>query len=236
MRALCWGTLLLNVVVFVFLMVYLSIVHLNLVLTFKYLTPSDVPPYSPHITYPDIDQRYGIDWFLYATDYLRFVPLISVPTTMQATLLYTNGFEDENVVLVAVIEGIEIVKFGVRLVEWAFCSNVQICRYDNPADNPPSMFAPTNQLWLWTVWFNFVFIFVLLFYLAISMFIKSGKKKYIDTLRRDGIKVFEIKPNEKPQIKQRTSRGQTRFEKFILDTVEGSLGELLKQRLGYEKE
>jgi hypothetical protein len=192
MKFLYCGTTIFNVIVLAFLFIYFAIVHLNLVFTFKHLTVSDVPYYDTGVTYPNIDQRFGIDWWMYLTDYFRFIPIFSMNATIGASLLYVHGYETTNIAVIGILLIWEILKLlVVRIPEWASCANIQVCRNENPADNPPSAFEFTSMLWQWTVFFNVAYIGVLVIYLILAAFIKREQKEYYEELKKKGIKIYD---------------------------------------------
>jgi hypothetical protein len=167
---------------------------LNVVFTFKHLPVSAVPYYNPAATFPNIDQRYGVDWFVYVTDYLRFIPIFSSNAAIGGALLYPIAYEEINTGAIVLLTIWELLKLlVVRIPEWSDCKNIQICRNENPADNPPAAFELTSALWQWTIFFNVAFIGVLIVYIFLATQIKSGQKAYYENLKKKGITIY-VKP------------------------------------------
>jgi len=192
MKFIYWGTTIFNTIVLFFLFTYFAIVHLNLVFTFNHLPVSNVPWYDPSVPLPNLDQRFGFDWWIYVTDYFRFIPIFASLAVIGSSLLYTKAYEGLFVGSTVILLIWEVIKLlAIRILEWANCKNVQICRNENPADNPPSAFEMTSMLWQWTVFFNVAFIGVLIIYIIIGIFIKQGQKEYYEELSKKGITVYD---------------------------------------------
>lgn len=193
MKNIFWLITITNILYVSVLFIYLVIVHLNLVFTFDHLSVGDVPYYSGGVSYSSGAERFlGLDFWVYASDYLLFIPVFSTTASIASSIIYPKGPELFNIGSIAVILIIQVLKLAYRVIEWGFCSSYnQFCRPFNPA-TPTSSFGNTNFVFEWTVFFTLATIPVLLVYLFLSTQITQGKKDfYLNLSRNEDIRIVD---------------------------------------------
>jgi len=185
MRVTAWIAVITNVIVFAGLIVYFTVVALNLTFTFTHLTVDDVPFYdnpTDNILGESLSERYHLEYWVYASDFLRFIPPILLATVIGLALVEdAKTWAQLNVWTVVILIILEIFKLAWRLVQYGFCDDFQFCRPFDPLVST-SGFGPTNFIWQWTVWGNAAWIVVLVVYLIIATQVESGSDKFWEDL------------------------------------------------------
>jgi len=200
MRVVAWISTLTNVVVIAGLLIYFTVVALNLTFTFNFLTVDDVPFYdnpTDNILGESLSNRYHIEYWVYASDFLRFIPPILLPTVIGLSLLESGKvWAMSNVWIIVLLGILEILKLIWRVIQFGFCDDFQFCRPFDPAVMT-SAFGPTNFIWEWTVYFNAAWIVVLVVYLILAVQVESGARKFYKDLQKEGYVVREARQAEK---------------------------------------
>ncbi len=177
MRAVLWISIITNVVVTAGLFIYFTVVALNVVHTHKFLTSADVPYYGTDVSFESLADRYHVEYWVYASDFLRFLAPLTLATVIGLALLESVSFAQFNIWVVVLLIILDIIKLIWRLIQFGFCNESQFCRPFDPSKTA-SAFSNTNFVWEWTVWFNVAFIAVLVVYLVIATQVESGAKLF----------------------------------------------------------
>lgn len=183
-----------NIIVITGLIIYFTVVALNLTFTFTHLTVGDVPWYATGIFGELWAGRYHVEYWVYASDFLRFIPPILLATVIGLAIIEISYVWAEiNVWVVVLSIVLEVLKLIWRLIQYGFCADFQFCRPFDPLVTT-SGFGNTNFIWQWTVWGNFAWIAVLAVYLIIATQVEAGLSKYYSDLERQGIVVLSNNP------------------------------------------
>ncbi len=206
-----------NVIMIAGLFIYFSVVTLPVTFTFNFLTVDDVPFYdnpTNNILGESLSDRYHIEYWVFASDFLRIIPPLLLPTVIVLTIVegpdnYTWAMT--NVWIVALFIVLEVLKLFWRLTQWGFCDDFQFCRPFDPSVMT-SAFGPTNFIWEWTVYFNAAWIAALVVYLIIATQVESGARTFWRSLVKElGIPVIEDNPQ--------AAREYRSFQKKALDSI-----------------
>ena len=185
MKTLYWISNGIIYVVGAFLIVYYGAVHLNLVVTNPHLPPDDVSYYQTNKHYPgQIEYLTGVDYWVFASRFLRLIPLWTLSTAIGGAMLYRNTFESLAITFNAILLVWEFLTFVYRIVEWGTCGSYgQVCRPFNPATST-SAFGNTNFIFEWELWFGLAWMGVLAIIIYLLTEIKSARKDFWENLTK----------------------------------------------------
>lgn len=188
-----------NLVVGISLFLYFSIAPSFTVFTNKYLTTADVPYY---VTDPDwgffnwladpfFTDQFGMEWIWFLTDTWRFVfPLMWMFLMAAAFLITVDSIVMITGVSYGVLFFIEAIKTIVRIWQFGFCVNFQICRNWNPSECTQDS-CPPNYAFQWIFWYQLVFLFIALLYLIIVIFVSKASKQWHEKMEKKRNKKLE---------------------------------------------
>lgn len=179
LKTLFWAIVVWNIIYIGFLMAYNVVVPLNLVFTFTYLPIANVPYYTTDTTFPQQMERYNVDFWLYATDFLRWLPPFTISSAMTSAIVFgEKSYHEFNLAFIIILGVIELIKLAYRAAEWGTCGIYgQVCRPFNPA-TPTGTFGETNEIFKWTVYFNVGMLGALIIFLIFSLNIGASAKSY----------------------------------------------------------
>lgn len=176
-----------------FALAYFGFVHLNMVFTFKYLTVTDVPYYvgASETLWPTVVARYSLEWWLLLCDYFDFILPTILILYMFMDLKGIKGFK-----WVALgyffFDALLHLRFIYRIISWAFCGTYgNMCRSWDPLDTTKS-FSANNSLWSWVFWFEFAYIFGVLFpFFFIATYVPDSSKEWRRKVVYDSIAQYQ---------------------------------------------
>lgn len=168
MKNLCPVVAGVNFIVFATLIVYFSTTWLNLIFTFTWLRPDDVPFYNSTLvgtlgsTYSD---RYNWEWWIFLTDITYYIPpaLFSM-IFLDKIMNPGNGFLGAAGFLTAFITVMTWIKNGYRAYVWWYCVDFQFCRNFVPGECNQKWDCDPNYVWQIIVFYNVFQSFVCVFY------------------------------------------------------------------------
>lgn len=185
MRSVLWIAVIANIIVVAGLFIYFTVVSLNVVHTHKFLDQTDVPYYGTGITFENLSDRYHVEYWVYASDFLRFLAPLSLSTGIGLALVESVSYAQFTIWLIVLLIILDILKLIWRLIQFGWCNESQFCRPFDPSEIA-SAFSNTNFVWEWTVWFNVAFIAVLIVYLVIATQVESGARRFNTQKVREG--------------------------------------------------
>jgi hypothetical protein len=174
------------------LFLYFAIAPGFTVFTNEYLTTADVPYY---VTNPDwgwfnfladpfFTDQFGMEWIWFLTDTWRFIfPVMWVFLMASALLITVDSLALVTGVTYGVLVFIEMIKTIVRIWQFGFCVNFQICRNWNPA-NCTQDSCPPNYAFQWIFWYQIGFLFIALLYTVLVLFVTKSSKVWHDKMEK----------------------------------------------------
>ncbi len=189
MKSLIWIINILNLIVVISFLFYFPIIYLHYTFTSDDLPDDNVPFYihdNPANPTEKDSGRFGLYWWVYATDTLRFFFIILLPINLIALRSGEFGFEIVITVFLVLLVIWEFAKFiwAVILWEGSNCELHQFCRnFGSRRDGFGIEIGATasnqNSVYTFMTWYNLVFFLIGILYLALLGAMSESLRKWI---------------------------------------------------------
>ncbi len=182
-----------NIAVIAFQMMFMMTVPLQFTPTNAYLPPENVTCYATHLPLdlanPAITDVGGFEYTLLILDLLRwFVPLIFFMVLALALNTGSSAIAWVTLVVFGLFFLEELIKFVIRIDEYWFCSDWQICPRCSAPDfvrcAPEDTSCPHNYLYKWIFWSNFVWLFLIVLYMILTGIVAYVAKTHAENKER----------------------------------------------------
>jgi len=201
MRLEMWLLAALNTFTLASLIVYFTVVFLNVTFTFDPdFTVSSVPFYDSTTGGDFRDtfaNRFFFESWVFASDLLRPIVLVAYAHVLHLILIDKDGqWSIISSLIWVVILILEVLKAIWRGYQWGFCADFQFCRNFDPSKCSQKFDCPANFVWLWAFWYNIFFVVILIVYLFLSTLYEPAVEKYYKNLEKFGIPPEKVKKTE----------------------------------------
>lgn len=181
-------TLGIDIMVVLFMIIYLIVVYLPVVFTFTYLPVENVPYYDPSL-YGSLgglfSERYYWEFWVFVSDLFRFILPFGLEYCKAVAVVFEIPENIDVMTFVFVILTIwETIKLIWRGYEYGFCTDFQFCRNFNPSLCHQKFDCPANDVWLWVFWTNFVFFFLCIAYMFLLRTAGTEGTKFRDNFKK----------------------------------------------------
>lgn len=173
-------TIAFNVAVIAFQLLYTMTVPLQFTPTSAYLPTGNVTCYATHLPGGLADPAFtdvgGFEYTLLLLDLMRFIfPIVSLSVLGLSLALGSSGIAWAMLVVFGLFGLEELIKFVVRIDEYWFCSNWQICPRCSAPDYtrcaPEDTSCPHSYLYRWIFWSNLVWLALIILYMILMGFL-----------------------------------------------------------------
>ena len=182
-------TIFFNITVIVLLLLYSMIVPLQFIPTSAHLPPENVTCYATHLP-GNLDNSVitdvgGFEYVLLLLDLLRwFFPFTFIAILALSLTLGSSDIAWITVVIFGLLFLEEAIKLVIRIDEYWFCSDWQICPRCSPPDykrcSPEDTSCPHNYLYKWIFWSNVVWIPLNILYMILMGFVVYVTKTHAE--------------------------------------------------------